>query len=190
MLRMPSSSQSRRRTVRSKRLTKKNKRVFHQSGGRGTVIDTITEPVTIGWLNSLKDTITKIKNDPNITPADKTILQNYALEFDSNQKYLIGKNDLRDWGANMAYTLGYTPGTPYTIQHFHNQLNKRTPEVMKLSIPAYIELENAIRTQFGEPSVSMSNIGSSSLWPLYILAIMASSPPTKTLTPILFSNWT
>ena len=151
-------------------------------------------PQVQDWLNSVKERFDELKTGDEEKGAVKLIenVPSYAVPFSEEigSDYLLGKNDLRSWGINMVNTLNYVP-TQYTIRDFFMNISHKSIEFMKLTLPAYIELENTIRKHMGYDDASLvtvANIGLPEMQPFYILAIMASVDRSRIQIPIVFSE--
>jgi len=146
-------------------------------------------PQVQDWLTSVKERFDELKK----SDEEKLIehIPSYAVPFSEEigSDYSLGKNDLRNWGSNMVNTLHYTP-TQYTMREFYMNISHKPVEFMKLTLPAYIELENAIRKHMGYDDASLvtvNNIGLPEMQPFYILAIMASVDRSRLQVPIVAS---
>jgi hypothetical protein len=145
-------------------------------------------PLAQRWIGEVRNMFLDLKRgiveDGNSTeqkPIDT--IQNYAnpFSYEEGLEYSIGKNDLRSWGTNMSQLFQYTPSSPYSRQDFVQNISIlfRNNEYRTLALPAYIDLENAIRKEGGETPISIDTIAKPDLQPLYILAIMASVSPKE-----------
>ena len=145
------------------------------------------------WVLSVKQKFEEMKRDDMQDEAEERMenIPNYAVPFpyEPNLEYSVGKNDLRNWGASMMQTLNYS-GQRYTMRDFFMNISRQPVEFTKITLPSYVELENAIRRTVDPalPLVSETNIGQPELQPFYIMAVMASANRNTAPTPIVFSD--
>jgi hypothetical protein len=187
---------TRRRPAKHTRNTRKyRKNKYQRGGGRGSVVGPISS-LAQDWLNKIRnrfDELTRAdEKDKESTERLMDSIPNYSVPFSEEPglDYSIGKNDLRTWGVNIANTLNYNPER-YTIRDFYMNISHKPVEFTKLTLPAYIELENTIRKNIGADasnSVTTANIGLPEMQPFYILAIMASVDKNRIQAPIVFSE--
>jgi hypothetical protein len=180
------------------RKTRKIRRRIRQFGGaRGSVVGAFSS-LANSWAMSVKQKFEEMKRDDMQDEAEGAAsekrldnIANYAIPFsdEPNLEYSVGKNDLRNWGASMMQTLHYS-GQRYTMREFFMNISRQSIEFSRITLPSYLELENAIRKTVDPslPLVSEATIGQPELQPFYILAVMASANRSIAPVPIVFSD--